>query len=376
MLTLVLTQKKLMSNPLFTEYDLGDLSLKNRIVMAPMTRSRALGNVPNDLMATYYGQRAGAGLIITEGTSPSPDGLGYPRIPGCFTTEQAESWKLVTDAVHAKGGTIFLQIMHTGRVSHPDNLPAGGRVVAPSSVELTGTKMYVDGKGELDIPLAAEMSVEDITTAVAEYAHCAKLAIEAGFDGVELHAANGYLLDQFINPISNKRDDQYGGDIEDRLRFVRNVAEATVAAIGPERVGMRISPYGVFNELGAFDDTDATFIRLAEIMNEVGITYLHLVDHSGMGAPEVPAGLKGKLRDTFANTFILSGNYDAERAGKDLEAKRGDLVAFGRPFISNPDLAKRMEKGAELQAADHNTFYVPGAAGYTDYPTLAETATS
>ncbi|MEL7163741.1 MAG: alkene reductase, partial [Bacteroidota bacterium] len=306
-------------------------------------------------MATYYGQRAGAGLIITEGTSPSPNGLGYPRIPGCFTPAQMEGWKLVTDAVHEEGAKIFLQIMHTGRVTYPDNLPAGGRALAPSPIAMTDTKMYVDGKGELDIPLAAEMTIDDITAAVAEYVACAKLAIEAGFDGVELHAANGYLPNQFINPKTNKRDDQYGGSIENRLRFVRNVAEATVAAIGADRVGMRISPYGVFGELGAFDDVDATYARLVEIFNEIGITYLHLVDHEAMGAPAIPTEIKRSLRTNFNGTFILSGGYDAERANRDLEADYGDLVAFGRPFIANPDLVHRMREGAELADPDQDT---------------------
>lgn len=359
-----------MDNKLLTPYTLGEIELKNRIVMAPMTRNRATGNIPNSMMATYYGQRAGAGLIITEGTSPSPNGLGYPRIPGCFNEEQAAGWKLVTDAVHEKGGKIFLQIMHTGRVSHPDNLPAGGRVVAPSAVALEQTKMYVDGKGELPVPLAEVMNVEDITEAVEEYAHCAKLAISAGFDGVELHAANGYLLDQFINPLSNRREDQFGGSVNNRLRFVRNVAEAVVAAVGKERTGMRISPYGVFNDLGAFEGVDETFWELARMVNDVGLLYLHLVDHSGMGAPEVPATIKKELREAFRGTVILSGNYDALRADLDLRQQKGDLVAFGRPFIANPDLVTRFREAAELAVPDYDTFYTPGPDGYIDYPVL------
>jgi N-ethylmaleimide reductase len=360
-----------MENQLFTTYTLGDLTLKNRAVMAPMTRSRAIGNVPNELMATYYGQRAGAGLIITEGTSPSPNGLGYPRIPGCFNEEQAAGWKLVTDAVHEKGGKIFLQIMHTGRVTHPDNLPAGGRVLGPSAIGLEQTKMYVDGQGELPIPTAQAMSLEDIDEAVAEYVNCAKLAIEAGFDGVELHGANGYLIDQFINPISNQRNDQYGGIIENRLRFARRVAEAVVEAIGKKRTGIRISPYGVFNELGAFEGVDETFIELAKMVSDIGLVYLHVVDHSGMGAPEVPASLKEQLRKAFRGTYLLSGNYDAARAHQDLGADKGDLVAFGRPFIANPDLVNRYQKNLEIAAPDFNTFYTPGPEGYTDYPALS-----
>ncbi len=354
---------------LFTEYTLGSTQLKNRIVMAPLTRSRAVNNLPNSLMANYYGQRAGAGLIITEGTSPSPNGLGYPRIPGCFTQEQAEGWKQVTDAVHAKGGKIFLQIMHTGRVSHPDNLPAGGRVLAPSSVPFNNLKMYVDGQGEQEMPVATEMTVADITEVIKEYADTAKLAVTTGgFDGVEIHAANGYLLEQFISPVTNKREDQFGGSIENRLRLVRNVAEAIVVAIGANRVGMRVSPYGVLNEMGAYEEVEPTYVRLAEIANEIGLVYLHTVDHAGLGAPAVPASIKRKLRDTFNNTLILSGNYDALRATTDLSANKGDLVAFGRPFISNPDLVDRLQQDAKLQLPQQETFYTPGPVGYIDYP--------
>ncbi len=358
---------------LFSSYSLGDIPLKNRIVMAPLTRSRATDNLPNSLMATYYGQRAGAGLIITEGTSPSPNGLGYPRIPGCFTHEQAAAWKQVTTAVHEKGGRIFLQIMHTGRVSHPDNLPAGGRVLAPSAVPFDQLKMYVDGKGELPIPLAEEMTIDDITAVVAEYANTAKLAVETGgFDGVEIHAANGYLLEQFISPVTNKRDDQFGGSIENRLRLVRNVAEAIVAAIGAHRVGMRISPYGVLNEMGTYAEVEPTYVRLAEMANEIGLTYLHTVDHEGLGAPAVPDSIKRKLRATFKNTLILSGNYDALRATNDLRADKGELVAFGRPFISNPDLPERFREDAQLLLPNQDTFYTPGPVGYIDYPFLVK----
>jgi N-ethylmaleimide reductase len=357
---------------LLSPYDLGRNRLKNRVVMAPMTRNRAEGNVPNSMMATYYGNRAGAGLIITEGTSPSSNGLGYPRIPGCFNEEQRAGWKLVTDAVHAEGGKIFLQLMHTGRVTHPDNLPPGGRVLAPSSVPLKETPMYVDGKGMVDMPLAQEMNLNDITVTITEYAEAAKLAIEAGFDGVELHAANGYLLEQFISPITNKREDQYGGSIADRLRFVRNVAEATVAAIGADRTGMRVSPYGYFNEMGPFDDVDETYTALAELANEIGLVYLHIVDHEGMGAPPVPERIKGRLRKTFDGTLILSGNYNPHRAETDLRSDKGDLVAFGRPFIANPDLVERFRQRAELTLPDQETFYTPGPEGYLTYPTLEQ----
>lgn len=364
-----------MSKLLFQKYEGRGLHLQNRVVMAPLTRSRAINNIPNDLMAKYYGQRSGAGLIITEGTSPSPNGLGYPRIPGNFNHEQMEGWKKVTKAVHEGGAKIFLQIMHTGRVTHPENLPAGGRVLAPSSIRLSNTKMYVDGKGEKEIPVPEEMTIADIKEAVEEYTNAAKLAMDAGFDGVELHGANGYLIDQFLNPISNKRDDQYGGSVENRLRFFRNVGEAVVAAIGADRVGLRISPYGAMNELGEFEHTDETFVAVAKLANELGLTYIHIADHSSMGAPEVPAEIKNKIRETFKSTIILSGGYDAERAEQDLQNSRGDLVAFGRPFIANPDLVKRMQEGAEINDPNPDTFYTPGAEGYTDYPVLEEATT-
>ncbi|MEM7573430.1 MAG: alkene reductase [Bacteroidota bacterium] len=360
-----------MSTNLFSSYPLGDLQLQNRVVMAPMTRSRAIDNLPNELMAEYYGQRSGAGLIITEGTSPSPNGLGYPRIPGIFTEEQAAGWAKTTAAVHAGGAKIFVQLMHTGRVTHPANLPEGARVLAPSAVALEQSKMYVDGQGELAIPLAEVMSTTDIKAAIAEYVAAAELAISAGFDGVELHAANGYLIDQFLNPISNKREDEYGGNTEGRLRFLQEVTAAVIAAIGENRVGVRISPYGAFNELGAFDDVQATFVGAAELLSELDVAYLHLVDHSAMGAPEVPPAIKADLRKAFKNTFILSGGYDAETAAADLDADKGDLVAFGRPFLANPDLVARLEQGADLQQPDFSTFYTPGPEGYTDYAALS-----
>lgn len=355
-----------MSNTLFTPVALGNLQLKNRVVMAPMTRSRATGNVPNELMKKYYGMRADAGLIVTEGTSPSPNGLGYARIPGLFSAEQAQGWKLVTDAVHANGGRIFVQLMHTGRVSHPANMAAGARIVAPSALALAGD-MWTDSGGMQPYPVPEEMSEEDIAAAIAEYVNASRLAIEAGFDGVELHGANGYLIDQFFNTATNRRTDRWGGSIENRIRFAVEVAKASVAAIGAERIGMRISPYGAFN--GALPDTemDAMYLRLVEELNRLGLVYIHIVDHSSMGAPEVSPALKANIRSAFKGRYILSGGYDAARANADLDADCGDLVAFGRPFISNSDLVQKLRNGAALTAPDFDTFYTPGEKGYTDY---------
>lgn len=354
---------------LFSTHQLGDLTLPNRAVMAPLTRSRALNNVPNALMARYYAARADAGLLITEGTSPSPNGLGYARIPGLYSDEQVAGWRQVTDAVHDAGGRIFVQLMHVGRIAHPDNLPDGAEIVAPSAIAAAG-QMYTDTDGLQDQPVPRAMSLEDIAQARQEYVHASQRAIEAGFDGVELHAANGYLLDQFLNPGSNQRSDIYGGDIEARNRFVLEVAAACADAIGAGRVGVRVSPGGVFNDLGPFDDMVEQYTALATGLGALGLVYLHMVDHSAMGAPEVPWSTKDALREAFGGSFILSGGYDLASANRDLEGNRGDLVAFGRPYISNPDLTERFRRGAPLNAPNPELFYTPGPQGYTDYPTL------
>lgn len=363
-----------MSKKIFEPYDLHGIQLKNRIVMAPMTRSRAIDNVPNDLIATYYAQRAGAGLIVTEGTSPSPNGLGYSRIPGAYSEEQTAGWKKVTEAVHEKGGKIFMQLMHTGRVAHPLNLPAGAKHLAPSPIALEGEKMYTDQQGPQEYPVPNEMTKEEIKQTVQEYAQAAKNAIAAGFDGVELHGANGYLLEQFLSPATNQRTDEYGGNVENRLRFVLEVAEAVVAAIGGERTGIRVSPYGVFNGISIHDELDETYDILSKKLSDLGLVYLHVVDHSSQGAPEVPDSIKTTMRENFAQTFILSGGYDAERAEADLQAGKGDLVAMGRPWISNPDLIERIEADVELAQPKYDLFYTPGPEGYTDYPVMKEEA--
>lgn len=353
---------------LFSELKLGPITLKNRVVMSPMTRCRAPGNVPNDMMAKYYGLRAGAGLIVTEGTSPSPNGLGYARIPGCFNQEQARGWRKVTDAVHANGGRIFIQLMHTGRVTHPLNLPAGAKTVAPSAVAAPG-EMWTDQKQMQPHPVPAEMTKGEIREAIEEFAHSAKLAIDAGgFDGVELHGANGYLIDQFLNPASNKRTDEYGGPAENRIRFAAEVAHATAAAIGAERLGMRVSPYGVFNGMEVYEGVEDCFALLGQRLNNLKLAYLHIVDHSSMGAPEVKPSIKARLRHEFKQALILSGGYDGDRAERDLLEGRGDLVAFGRPFIANPKLVEKLGSGAPLLAPDPATFYTPGEKGYLDYP--------
>ena len=353
---------------LFDPYVLGGIELNNRIVMAPMTRSRAAeNNTPNALMAQYYSQRAGAGLIVTEGVSPSPNGLGYARIPGLFNEAQVAGWKLVTDAVHQKGGKIFVQLMHTGRVTHQDNLPAGARVVGPSP-EVCPGEMWVDKTGSMQPHTAPHVLNEaEIKNVVEEYSNAARLAIQAGFDGIELHAANGYLIEQFLNPLVNKRKDGYGANIAGRNRFVIEVADACVKAIGANKVGIRISPQGVFNGTGDFPELEQQFISLSRDLSKMGLVYLHLVDHSAMGAPAVSADLKKKIREAFKGTYIAVGGFTAETAEKVLKAKEADLIAFGRPFISNPDLVEKLRTGMKLTDPDMTTFYTPGEKGYTDY---------
>lgn len=356
---------------LFDKYQLGDQELKNRMVMSPLTRCRAIDNIPNDLMATYYSQRAGAGLIITEGTAPSRNGLGYARIPGVYHNAQIEGWKKVTDEVHKMGGKIFIQLMHCGRVSHPENMPAGGEVLAPSAFKLKNTKMYVDGKGELEIPAPKEMDEIEIKYTIKEYRQAASNAMQAGFDGVEIHGANGYLIDQFLNPASNNRNDEYGGSIENRTRFAVEVANEVAAEIGANRTGIRISPYGAMNEMAHdYDGIEETFEYLATQLNRLDLAYIHIVDHSTMGAPDVPSSIKRKIRTIFNNTLILSGGYDKERAEKDISDKHADLIAFGRPYIANPDLVGRFAENGKLALPKENLFYTPGAEGYIDYPYL------
>jgi len=357
---------------LFSKTSLGALDLANRIVMAPLTRSRAIGNVPNDLMATYYAQRATAGLIVTEGTSPSPNGLGYARIPGLFSDEQVAGWKKVTDAVHAAGGKIFVQLMHTGRVSHALNLPAGARVLAPSAVAAAG-EMWTDAESMQPLPTPEAMTLDEVEAAIAEYAQAARKAIAAGFDGIEIHGANGYLIEQFIRPNANVRTDAYGGSIENRARFLLDVVAATTEAIGKDRVGVRLSPYGVFNDMPDYPEQAADYAYIAEKLDASGLVYVHLVDHSAIGAPAVPQSIKDVFRKAFTRTLILSGGYDAARAESDLEAGHADLIAVGRPLLANPDLVQRWRDGTALNAVDMDTFYTPGEKGYTDYP-VHETA--
>lgn len=360
-------------NYLLSTFNNGRLSLKNRTVMAPMTRSRATqDHLITDIMSTYYGQRSGVGLIITEGVAPSPNGVGYARIPGIYNEEQTEGWKSVSKAVHKNDGKIFMQLMHTGRVSHSLNMPDHATILAPSEIGLTESEMYTDQEEPQAYPTPKAMTEDEIESTIQEYVDASKNAIEAGFDGVELHGANGYLIEQFINPVSNVRDDNYGGSHENRSRFAIEVANRVVDAIGADKVGIRLSPAGAFNEVMPFDGQLETYTYLAKELNKIGLVYIHLVDHSSMGAPEVPEQLTDSIKDNFEGILILSGGYDFEKADTDLSNKKGDLIAFGRPMLANPDLIERFRQGAELNEPDYDTFYTPGEKGYTDYPTLDE----
>lgn len=352
---------------LLKQYKLGNIELNNHLVMAPMTRSRAIDNVPNDMMVEYYRQRATAGLIITEGVAPSANGLGYPRIPGIYSKAQIEGWMKITDAVHSEGGKIFMQLMHTGRVSHPDNMEINARILAPSAIGMSG-EMYTDTKGMQAYPEPLEMTLSDIEQAQDEIVEASKNAIESGFDGVELHAANGYLIDQFINTASNKRLDEYGGSIENRCRFALEVAEKVASSIGEQRTGIRLSPYGVYNDMEIFEGIEETYEYLARELGKLKLVYIHILDFSSQGAPEVPESVKSKIRRNFGRDIILNGGLDREKAENILNDEKGDLVALGQAFLANPDLVYKFENNLPLNNPDYDTFFTPGKEGYLDYP--------
>jgi N-ethylmaleimide reductase len=353
-----------MTRLLDTPYERNGLTLKNRVVMAPMTRSRAEGNLPNALMAEYYGQRAGAGLVISEGAAPAPDGLGYARIPGIFNEAQAQGWGTIARALHAGGSRLFIQLMHSGRVGATANLPAGETLVAPSAIPAAG-ETWTDTAGMQPNATPRAATAEDLERLRQAHVEAARLAVAHGVDGVELHGANGYLLGQFINPRSNQRTDAYGGSAENRNRFVIEVVDATVAAIGKARVGVRLSPFNPFNDLEVnFEGEREQFLALVDALAAREIAYLHLAGGSVTGE------LLAEVRRRFPGTLITNGGYDGERAENDLASGVADLVSFGRPFIANPDLPERLRTGAPIADLDAGTLYTPGAAGYTDYPRL------
>ncbi|MFO0880410.1 MAG: alkene reductase [Gemmataceae bacterium] len=352
---------------------LGTLELRNRIVMSPMTRVRADdGCVPSARMVRYYAQRASAGLIITEGTHPSPMGRGYTYPPGLHTAEQAAAWRTVTDAVHAAGGRIFVQLMHAGRVSHSSLLPDHARPVAPSAIAVSGYVHTFDGKVPFETPRALE--TEEIPAVIEEYRRAAELSIVAGFDGVELHAATGYLPNQFQVTGSNRRADAYGGSLEGRTRFTMEVLEALCNVVGADRVGIKIGPGFTVND--TFDDDPAeTYTYLARRLNPLGLAYLHVGYDSGYSRGTTPVfNAIDLIRAVYAGTLLAVGGFTKATGEAALAANRADLIVYGRPFISNPDLVERFHRDAPLNPWDVHTFYGGGDHGYTDYPALSDPA--
>lgn len=356
---------------LFSPFSLGSLKLKNRLVMAPLTRNRAgPGNVPHALNAEYYAQRATAGLIISEASQVSPQGQGYPATPGIHSAEQVAGWRLVTQAVHQRGGLIFLQLWHVGRISHPSLQPGGVLPVAPSAVLPAGEAMTYQGPQPFVTPRA--LAVGEIPGIVGHYREAAANALAAGFDGVEVHAANGYLLDQFLRDGTNKRTDGYGGSLDNRVRLLLEVTEAVAGVWTPQRVGVRISPLQPFNDM--YDSNpEALFRHVVERLNGFGLGYLHVTE-MGKEAPGLagpPFDLRA-LRKIWSGAFMTNGGYDKARANAAISVGDADLIAIGVPFIANPDLLERYRRDAPLNAPDTATFYGGGVEGYTDYPLLPD----
>ncbi|GLK69474.1 alkene reductase [Hansschlegelia plantiphila] len=361
---------------LFKPFTLGSLTLPNRIVMAPLTRSRADHKTlaPRQMNADYYAQRASAGLIIAEATQIMPEGQGYAWTPGVYSDEQIKGWRLVTDAVHAKGGRIVLQLWHVGRISHPDLQPGGVLPVAPSAIKPEGQAFTETGFKPHVTPRALE--TDEIPGIAAQYGKAASNAIAAGFDGVEVHAANGYLLDQFLRDKTNKRTDRYGGSIENRARFLIEATEAAAKAIGADRVGVRLSPLSPFNDISD-SNPEPLFTYAVEQLSKLGVAYIHVIEGETQGnrAPEGGFDLS-VLRRAFKGAYIGNNNYNSALAAERIASGEVDLVAFGRPFIANPDLVERIRTDAPLAEGDKATFYGGDEQGYTDYPSLAETAAS
>lgn len=361
-----------MTDSMFQPIQLGSLSLKNRIVMPPMTRSRATqpGNSANEMMAEYYAQRASAGLIVAEGTQISPMGQGYAWTPGIYSQEQIAGWKKVTDAVHAKDGAIFAQLWHVGRVTHPDNI-GGEQPISSSALKAENVKVFVDNgtnePGFVDVVEPRAMTKEDIKEVVEQYRQAALNAVEAGFDGIELHGANGYLINQFIDSEANNRDDEYGGSIENRLRFLDEVVAAVVDAIGADKVGVRLAPFTSLN--GTVDKTPVeTYTAAARVLNKHNVVYMHIAEVDWDDAPDTPMEFKTAVREAYKGTIIYAGRYNQDKAEQAIANGLADMVGFGRPFISNPDLPKRIKHGYPLADHDPNTLFGGNEVGLLDYP--------
>lgn len=362
-----------MSSPtvnVFSPIKVGPYTLANRMVMAPMTRNRAgAGNIPGDVAVEYYTQRATAGLIITEGSQTTPEGQGYPFTPGIHSREQVSGWRRVTEAVHARGGRIFLQLWHVGRISHPCFQPNGAAPVAPSAIKPAGQVYTFEGLKDFVAPRALELA--EIPAVIEQFRSGARHALEAGFDGIEIHGANGYLLDQFLRDGSNQRTDSYGGAIASRARFMLEVTEAVCGVWGADRVGIRLSPLNPYNDVRD-SNPEATFSYAVEQLNRFGLAFLHVTElGKDMPGAAGPAFDLRKLRKIFKGVYIANAGYDQARADAALAAGDADLIAFGVPFLANPDLPARFARNAPLNAPDLATFYSGGAKGYTDYPFLS-----
>jgi N-ethylmaleimide reductase len=368
-----LLERRKMSTPtkLFDSYKLGPITLPNRLVMAPLTRNRAVppGMVPSPLAIDYYGQRASAGLLITEASQVSQQGQGYQDTPGIYSKEQVAAWRKVTDRVHERGGRIFLQAWHVGRISHTSLQPNGGAPVAPSAIRANG-KTFVGGTFA-DVSEPRALALEEIPGIIESFKRATANVLEAGFDGIEVHAANGYLLDQFARDGTNKRTDAYGGSIENRARLMLEISKVVAAEAGPERTGIRISPVTPANDISD-SDPQALFDYIVDHLNALKLVYIHVIE-GATGGPRDNAPFDYRaLRNRFKGAYIGNNGYDFELATKVLAADAADLIAFGKPFISNPDLVERLKSGAPLNPFDKATFYGGGAKGYTDYPALGD----
>jgi 2,4-dienoyl-CoA reductase-like NADH-dependent reductase (Old Yellow Enzyme family) len=365
-----------MLNTLFSPYDMAGLSLPNRAVMAPMTRSRAANGVADVLTERYYSQRASAGLIVSEGIAVSQQGTGYLFTPGLYTEDQGEAWRRVTNAVHAEGGRIFAQLWHVGRNSHVSLQQAGGAPVSPVARRAQDVQTYawaapgMPGHVATSEPRALE--IDEVQAIVRDFVAAGRRAMQAGFDGVEIHGANGYLFEQFINGELNTRHDRYGGSIENRLRLLLDTIDELIAAIGAQYIGVRISPFGRLYDMGAYDDEAETWLALADELGQRGLAYVHLSDQRTLGA-DCDTEFFIKFRAAYPGTLIVAGGFDHDSAEAALQAGKADLIGFGQPFIANPDLVERMENGWPIAQAQRDTLYgLHGARGYTDYPRHAE----
>lgn len=360
-----------MTDKIFTPVKLGDLTLSNRIVMSPLTRNRARpdGDVPHALNAEYYEQRAGAGLIITEATQISPEGKGYAWTPGIHSEEQVQGWKLVTDAVHRKGGKIAMQLWHVGRISHTSLQPDGQKPVAPSAI--AAKSRTFDGEGFVPTSEPRALETDEIPRLLQDYRLAAENAKKAGFDAIELHGANGYLIDQFLRDSSNRRTDKYGGSIENRTRLLKEVLEVLTSVWDAKKVGVRFGPYSEANDVTDSDPV-ALFTRAYQIAEEAGLGFIEIIEGQTGGERDAPEDGLAELRKHFSGLYIANNGFTRDLAISHVADGKADLVSFGRPYIANPDLVTRLEKDAPLNKADSDTFYGGGAEGYTDYPTLEE----